>query len=132
MRQDSIPLGMRSLRHIRVLVIEDDGPLRELYRQELVHAGYLVTAVADGVDALKRIDEGLVPDVVLLDLALPTVSGLDVHRELKTHANTRNVPVIVVTGTDTRELDAADFAFVFRKPVRIEALSRAIDATLLP
>lgn len=121
---------MRPPRRIRVLVIEDDGALRELYRQDLVNAGYLVTAVGDGVDALKRIDEGLVPDVVLLDLALPTVSGLDVYRELKTHAHTRNVPVIVVTGTDTRELDAAHFAFVFRKPVHTETLSKAIDASV--
>ena len=118
-------------RHIRVLVVEDDSALRGLYRQELVNSGYLVTAVADGVDALKRIDEGLVPDVVVLDLALPTVSGLDVYRELKTHASTRNVPVIVVTGTDTRDLDPTRFAFVFRKPVQAETLSRAIDAVVL-
>jgi two-component system phosphate regulon response regulator PhoB len=123
-------IEMRPLQRIRVLVIEDDGPLRELYRQELVHAGYLVTAVGDGADALKRIDEGLMPDVVILDLALPTVSGLDVDRELKTHANTRNVPVIVVTGTDTREVDATHFAFVFRKPVQTETLSKAIDASV--
>ena len=121
---------MRPQKRIRVLVIEDDGPLRELYRQDLVNEGYLVTVVADGADALKRIDEGLVPDVVLLDLALPTVSGLDVYRELRVHANTTSVPVIVVTGTDTRELDPTLFTFVFRKPVQVETLSKAIDASV--
>lgn len=122
---------MLPLRRTRVLVIEDDGPLRELYRQQLVNAGYLVTAVGDGVDALKRIDHGLIPDVVILDLLLPSLNGLDVSRELKAHANTRSVPIIVVTGTDTRELNATDFTFVFRKPVQSEALVRAIDAAVL-
>jgi len=123
-------LEMRPLRRTRVLVIEDDGPLRELYRQELVNSGYLVTAVADGLDALKRIDDGLLPEVVVLDLVLPRLNGLDFHRELKAHANTRNVPIIVVTGTDTRELNPTDFAFVFRKPITGAALVRAIDAAV--
>jgi CheY-like chemotaxis protein len=122
---------MEPLRRIRVLVIEDDAPLRELYRQELVNSGYLVTAVGDGLDALQRIDQGLVPQVVILDIALPRLSGLDVYRELKAHAKTKNVPVIVVTGTDTRELTPTDFAFVFRKPVTGMTLTRAIDAVTL-
>ncbi|HTI43070.1 MAG TPA: response regulator [Vicinamibacterales bacterium] len=122
---------MEPLRRTRVLIVEDDEPLRELYRQELVSAGFLVTAVADGVDALKRIDAGLIPDVVVLDLMLPQLNGLDVYRELKAHVQTRNVPILVVTGTDTRELDAAEFAFVFRKPVSGATLIRAIDAAVI-
>jgi len=122
---------MEPLRRTRVLIVEDDEPLRELYRQELVSAGFLVTAVADGVDALKRIDAGLIPDVVVLDLMLPQLNGLDVYRELKAHLQTRNVPILVVTGTDTRELDAAEFAFVFRKPVSGATLIRAIDAAVI-
>ena len=119
---------MEPLRRIRVLVVEDDDALRELYRYELVTAGLLVTAVPDGVDALRRIDAGLHPDVVILDLMLPRLNGLDLYREFKAHANTRNVPIIVVTGTDTRDLNPHEFAFVFRKPVSGSALIKAIDA----
>jgi CheY-like chemotaxis protein len=79
---------------------------------------FLVTAVADGVDALRHIDTGLQPDIVILDLMLPRLNGLDLHREFRAHAKTRNVPIIVVTGTDTRDLNPHDFAFVFRKPIR--------------
>ena len=121
---------MERLRRTRVLVIEDDGPLRDLYRQELVNAGFLVTAVEDGLDALKRIDAGLIPHVVVLDLALPRLNGLDVYREFKAHAGTRNVPIIVVTGSDPRDLNASDFAFIFRKPVAIARLVEAIDAAV--
>lgn len=68
---------MEPVRRTRVLVVEDDDALRELYRQELVQAGFLVTAVPDGVDALKRIDAGLLPDVIVLDLLLLRLNGLD-------------------------------------------------------
>jgi DNA-binding response OmpR family regulator len=120
---------MRAIHRPVVLVIEDDEALRELYRYGLSNSGYHVVAVPDGVDALRRIDEGLVPQAVVLDLALPRLHGSDVFRELRSHATTRHVPVIVVTGTDTRSLeDPGAFAFVFRKPVSTETLARAIDA----
>jgi len=77
---------MDPLRRIRVLVVEDDNALRELYRHELVQAGFLVTAVPDGVDALQRIDAGLLPDVVILDLMLLRLNGLDLYHEFKAHA----------------------------------------------
>jgi CheY-like chemotaxis protein len=112
-----------------VLLVEDDAELRELYRLGLSNAGYLVVAVGDGVDALRRIDNGLIPKVVVLDLMLPGLHGYDVFRELRAHPTTRHVPVIVVTGTDTRSLDdPGDFAFVFRKPLSPETLARAIEA----
>jgi CheY-like chemotaxis protein len=115
-----------------VLVVEDDAELREFYRHGLSNAGYLVFAVGDGVDALRRIDSGLTPRVVVLDLGLPRLHGYDVFRELRAHPATRHVPVIVVTGTDTRSLDdPGEFAFVFRKPVSPETLARAIDAASL-
>ena len=114
-----------------VLIVEDDASLRELYRQELMQTGYAVVAVPDGVDALRRIELGLEPDLVILDLELPRLSGLDVFRELKAHMRTRTVPIIVVTGTDTRNLNAAEFAFVFRKPISLDALVRAVTAATI-
>jgi|SRR3954466_6599064 CheY-like chemotaxis protein len=120
---------MRAIHRPVVLVIEDDADLRELYRHGLSNSGNHVVAVPDGVDALRRIDEGLMPHAVVLDLMLPRLHGFDVFRELRAHAATRHVPVIVVTGTDTRSLDdPGKFAFVFRKPVSIEMLARAVDA----
>jgi hypothetical protein len=53
----------------------------------------------------------------------------NLFRELRAHVTTRHVPVIVVTGTDTRNLDdPGEFTFVFRKPVSTDTLARAIDA----
>ena len=97
-----------------------------MYRSALRQAGYEVGAVEDGTDALWRIDEWT-PDVVVLDLALPRLSGRDLRHELKSRSDTRNVPVVVVSGTDTSDLDPKDFAAVLKKPIDPDALVKVID-----
>jgi CheY-like chemotaxis protein len=110
----------------RILVVEDDPQLRELYRNALRTAGYAVVAVEDGADALRQIEHSM-PALVVLDLALPRVDGRDVHRELKARPETRNIPVIVVSGTDMAGVDAKQFAYVLRKPCDPERLVDAVD-----
>ena len=110
----------------KILVVEDDPQLRELYRNALRTAGYAVVAVEDGVDALRQIEYSM-PALVVLDLALPRVGGRDVHRELKARPETRNIPVIVVSGTDMADVDAKQFAYVLRKPCDPERLVDAVD-----
>jgi two-component system phosphate regulon response regulator PhoB len=112
-----------------VLVVEDDRALRELYRTVLREAGYEVGAVEDGTDALHRI-EHWTPDVVVLDLALPRLDGRDLRHELRARPETRDVPVIVVTATDTSDLNQNDFAAILRKPIDADALVIAVDAAL--
>ncbi len=112
-----------------VLVVEDDADLRTLYRVTLMSAGYMVVAVEDGVEALRHI-EADIPDAVILDMALPRLGGRDVQRELKAHASTRDIPIIVASGTDTRGFTPADVAFVLRKPIALDTLLVAVDTCL--
>jgi len=87
--------------------------------------------VEDGLDALRHIDASGAPHAVVLDLDLPRVSGRrDVHRELRAHSDTARIPIIVVTGTDTRDLNVKDFACILRKPIQIDALVHATDNCL--
>ena len=109
-----------------MLVVEDDAPLRELYRSALRTFGYAVVAVEDGLEALRRV-ERTPPDAVVLDLALPRLSGRDVHRELKAHPETHDIPVIVVSGTDISDLNPNDFACVLKKPISVDALIQAVQ-----
>ena len=112
-----------------VLVVEDDPALRELYRSALRNAGYMVVAVEDGADALRYIEQRR-PSAVVLDLALPRVDGRDVNRELKSRPDTRNIPVVVVSGTDMSDLDPHDFASLLMKPIQPEALVWAVDNSI--
>jgi CheY-like chemotaxis protein len=109
-----------------VLVVEDDPALRELYRSSLRVAGLAVVAVSDGVDALRRVERAR-PEAVVLDLELPRLNGRDVHRELKSAPDTRNIPIIVVSGNDTSDLNPTDFASVLQKPVSGDALLVAVQ-----
>lgn len=82
-----------------VLVVDDDVATREMFRMALRIAGFDVETASDGVAALKRIEQR-VPDVVVLDLGLPGINGIAVHGELDSQERTRNVPIVIVTGTD--------------------------------
>src|SRR5689334_10193813 len=110
----------------RILIVEDDADLRELYRSTLRAAGYFAVAVEDGVDALRYLEMDRA-DAVVLDLQLPRLGGRDVHRELKAQPQTRHIPIIVVSGTDVSDLRRSEFSCVLRKPITIDRLLAAIE-----
>ena len=115
-------------RSATVLIVEDDPALRRMYRTTLALAGFDVLEADDGLVALHLLDYRP-PDVVVLDLMLPTMSGLVVQQEIAAHAHTRNIPIVVVTGSDL-SLDHLDIPCVLRKPVTPEALIDAVKSCL--
>src|SRR5512139_3580195 len=82
-----------------VLVVEDDRELRELVRRYLERAGYAVHSTGSGAEALGRLAGGGV-DLMVLDLGLPDVDGVDV---LAAARDGREVPVVVLTARSTVE-----------------------------
>ena len=98
-----------------------------MFRAVLRMEGFAVRTAFDGVSALWQVQQQI-PDVVVLDLELPAVNGLDVHRELAEHVDTRGVPVIIVTGTDWKSPVPA-FA-TLRKPISPERLVAAVRKAL--
>lgn len=79
-----------------ILVVEDEEDILELLRFNLAKEGYQVTGVASGEDAL-RVVASRIPDLVLLDLMLPGVNGLDVCRRLRQDPKTVALPVVMLT-----------------------------------
>lgn len=111
-----------------VLLVEDDADLRRLFKSALIFEGFAVDDVGDALDALRHIDERR-PDIVLLDLGLPGLSGLAVQQEIAGRAFTRHIPVVVVTGS-TEALDHLDVSCVLRKPVTPERLIATVRKCL--
>ena len=80
----------------RILVVDDEEDLLELVRYNLSKEGYQVECVATGEDALKAARRQP-PGLIVLDLMLPSVDGLEVCRRLKNDSKTRDVPIIMLT-----------------------------------
>jgi two-component system phosphate regulon response regulator PhoB len=111
-----------------VLIVEDDTDLRRMYRAALAVAGYDVQEAGDGFEALRRLDWNP-PDVVVLDLMLPTVSGHIVCQEIAESATTRHIPIVVVTGSED-ELADLEVSSLLRKPVSPDQLIEAVKTCL--
>src|SRR5512142_1116915 len=79
-----------------IIVVEDDRDIAELIRHYLVKASHKVDVLASGSDVLERVRARL-PDVLILDLMLPGVSGLDLCRAIRGDASIARLPIIMVT-----------------------------------
>jgi diguanylate cyclase (GGDEF)-like protein len=115
---------------MRVLVVDDDPRIVEYLASILRRAGFQVTAATGGEEGLRIALEEL-PDLIILDLMMPKVSGFDVIRELKRHPSGRGIPVFVLTAKDLSREEKntllADVARVFQKgEVAKEELVEAI------
>ena len=134
-------VGRERIRH-KILVVEDEADIRELLRYSLTQEGYAVEEAADGAEALDRIARRA-PDLVLLDLMLPRMSGLELCRKLRANSETAQMPVIVVTAKSAEvdrilglEMGADDYVvkpFSPREVVaRVKALLRRAGAVVEP
>jgi DNA-binding response OmpR family regulator len=81
---------------IRVLFVEDDPTLAEMYRTKLELDGYLVDIARDGEEALARLNAEL-PDLVFMDIRLPKIDGIRVLEELRDRDQTRHLPVVILS-----------------------------------
>ena len=115
---------------LSVLVVEDERSFAEALTLGLGREGFAVTVASDGADALRRFDE-IQPDIVLLDVMLPTLSGIDVCREIRTKSK---VPIIMVSAKGEEldtvvglEVGADDYV---TKPYRLRELVARMRAVL--
>jgi two-component system, cell cycle response regulator DivK len=86
----------------RVLLVEDDRFLRRACGASLRHRGFTVQTAADGEEGL-RLARAEAPDIILLDLLMPKLSGLEVLRALKADAATRGFPVLVLSNSSRQQ-----------------------------
>jgi CheY-like chemotaxis protein len=130
------------MNEVEILLVEDDASDAELTLRALKtgHIANQVFVARDGAEALEFFfgeethplrEIGVAPKVILLDLKLPKVDGLEVLRRLKTDERTRHIPVVVLTGSR----EEPDIAQAYRlgansyivKPVDFEAFARAVS-----
>jgi phosphate regulon transcriptional regulator PhoB len=116
----------------RVLIVEDEPDIRDLLAFHLEREGYHVTRSRSGADALRQI-RARPPDLILLDLMLPELGGLDVCRRLRQDPRTASVPIVMLTARGEEvdrilglELGADDYIVKPFSPKEVVARVRAV------
>ncbi len=116
-----------------VLVVEDDRSHADVLKYNLEQAGYEVTVAHDGMDGLRRA-QLKVPDVVILDLMLPEIDGIEVCRRLRASAATQNVLILMLTAKAEETDEVVGFAVgaddYVTKPFKVKVLLERIKALM--
>ncbi len=114
----------------KILVVDDEKPISDIIKFNLSKEGYEVSTAYDGEEALEKVKE-VEPDLILLDLMLPKIDGLEVAREVR---KTYDMPIIMVTAKDSEidkvlglELGADDYV---TKPFSNRELIARVEANL--
>lgn len=119
-----------------ILVVDDDARLRALWTEALVNAGYAAVGAEDGMTALELIRD-LFPDLILLDLRMPRLSGQGFLKAVAGHKRWQTIPILIVSGflEDEEDPDAASGLRVvgrMQKPVRPTELVERVRAAVGP
>lgn len=104
----------------RLLVVEDDSDCRDALAEALAGEGYRLEFAADGAEALDLLADGApLPDVILLDLAMPNMTGWQFRDLQKRRPELAGIPVVVMTASQPLGIDAAK---VLQKPFAVSEL----------
>ena len=121
------------MKKLTVLIIEDESALAEVLTYNLTNEGFEVFTASDGQDGLRRA-QSLIPDVVILDLMLPVMDGLQVCRQLRVDAKTQNIRILMLTARSEEVDEIVGFNMgaddYVTKPFKVKALIHRIKALL--
>jgi CheY-like chemotaxis protein len=117
----------------KVLLVEDSKFLRVANERALLKAGFQVSTAADGAEALKIATESL-PDIILLDMMLPKITGPNVLKALKANSATMNIPVIVLTSlsqmNEEKLISEGAAAYFEKSTLELDKGSHRLAATI--
>jgi CheY-like chemotaxis protein len=113
-----------------ILVIDDDENVRGALDRALGKSGYQVRTAVDGREALELMNSGPVPDLILLDLMMPVMTGFEVLTALRVNEAWAKIPVIVLSGTPGHPSDQLGVAASLPKPFDLGLLRAAVEQAL--
>ena len=87
----------------KILIVDDDMVLREMYEARIKEEGYSILSASDGEEALEKATREK-PDLIILDIMMPKVNGIDVMKKLRLDPETAGIPIILLTAL-VREID---------------------------
>jgi CheY-like chemotaxis protein len=116
-----------------ILVIEDNEKNRKLVRDVLTFKGYSIVEADNGEDGVRLAGERL-PKLILMDIQLPGIDGIEALRRIRANETTRAIPIIAVTASamdrDRQQIMAAGFDGYQSKPLNVKEFMAAVEAIL--
>lgn len=120
----------------KILLVDDDPLLVRMYQKKFENDGYIVATSDNGIDSLQKVTEFL-PDLILLDIMMPKMNGLEVLQKLKENDQTKSIPVVLLTNVgssqeDTdRGLELGASAYIVKANNRPSAVVEKVKELLL-
>ncbi len=117
----------------RILIIEDDAPIREVLTEILQLDGYSVITAGNGEEGLQRLAEGPNPHLILLDLMMPVKDGFAFRTEQRENPNWAAIPVVVLSASaniETRMAAVGEKMPFLKKPVDLDVVLETVRATV--
>lgn len=117
----------------KILIVEDEQDIRESLREVLEDEGFEVKTAVNGKDALAKLESNeCVPDLILLDLLMPVMNGLEFRKEQMTRKTHSGIPVVIMSAdTATEQKASRANAKFLKKPLELDRLFAAIKETIL-
>src|SRR5947209_9071499 len=105
-----------------VLVVDDDQDVRDALAEILAQEGYSASLAVHGADALEKLDAGLRPAAILLDLTMPLMDGEEFLKEFRRRPAWAAIPIVILSSGEPSAADARLAAMVLEKPVALNRL----------
>ena len=119
----------------KILIVEDNDLNLKLFRDLLGANGYLTFETKEGIEAIS-LTRNVMPDLIIMDIQLPEISGLDITRKIKADGSIQHIPVIAVTAfamkDDEEKILAAGCEAYLSKPIAIDMFLSTIRRFLEP
>lgn len=85
-----------------ILLVEDDSFVSDIYQKKIESEGFKIITAENGIEAVKKLKE-VTPDLILLDIVMPYMDGMDVLKEIKANEKWKTIPVILLTNLSEKE-----------------------------
>ena len=89
----------------KIMIVEDDNFVMDIYQTKLEKEGFKVISAENGLEAMKKLEEGgeNIPDLILLDIVMPYMDGMEFLEKIKKQEKLKNIPVVLLTNLSQKE-----------------------------
>jgi CheY-like chemotaxis protein len=107
-----------------ILIVDDERDIRDSLKDLFEDEGYVVSTAANGSEALEILKHGATPSVMILDLLMPVMGGVELFQTMQADPRLSRIPVIVSTSDPS---DAPSGVLIMKKPIRLDRLMLAVE-----